>query len=150
MQSQWATAPLPRPASSEHSVSQAGGCGLVIFRRAKQPKEAWRLIEFLSQPAQQVRFYELTGNLPPRKAAWELGRLRTDPKVEAFYKQLQFAAPLPRVPEWEQITTKIMHAGQSVIAGQTTISDALAVLNRQVDSLLEKHRWMLARHERAR
>jgi len=147
MRDQWATAPLPRPAGSAHSVSQAGGCGLVIFRRSKHQKEAWKLIEFLSQPAQQVRFYELTGNLPPRKSSWEQGRLAAEPKMEAFYQQLQYAVPLPRVPEWEQIATRIMQAGQAAIAGQTTIDDALRELDQRVDKLLDKRRWMLVRHE---
>ena len=73
MQDRWATAVLPRPASAAHSVSQAGGSALVIFRRSEYQPEAWKLIEFLSRPAQQVRFYELTGNLPPRKSSWEQG-----------------------------------------------------------------------------
>jgi multiple sugar transport system substrate-binding protein len=147
MQDEWATAPLPRPASSPHSISQAGGCGLVIFRLAKHPEEAWRLIEFLSQPAQQVRFYQLTGNLPPRKSSWNEGRLIADSKVEAFYEQLQYVVPLPRVPEWEQITDEIKQVGQSTIAGQTTIDGALKLLDERVDNLLDKRRWMLARHE---
>lgn len=150
MQDEWATTPIPRPKGSAHSVSQAGGCGLVMFRRSKHQEAAWKLIEFLSEPARQVRFYELTGNLPPRKASWELGRLAEDAKVKAFYEQLQYAAPLPRVPEWEEITTKIMQAGQAVIAGHTTVDDALENLDRQVNELLEKRRWMLAQHEKPR
>jgi hypothetical protein len=55
--------------------------------------------------------------------------------------------PLPRVPEWEQITTKIMQAGQAVIAGRMTLDEALANLDYAVDNLLEKRRWMLARQE---
>jgi multiple sugar transport system substrate-binding protein len=87
--------------------------------------------------------------LPPRKASWELGRLAEDIKVKAFYEQLQYAVPLPRVPEWEEITTKVMQAGQAVIAGQTTVDDALGNLDRQVNELLDKRRWMLAQHEKS-
>ena len=134
MQDKWATAILPRPAASEFSVSQAGGCGLVLFRSSQQQEAAWRLIEFLSEPAQQVRFYELTGNLPPRKSSWQLGRLAEDPHMRAFHEQLEHVVPLPRVPEWEQITTKIIQAGQAVIAGQVTIDRALANLDRAVDN----------------
>lgn len=150
MQDKWATAVLPRPAISRYSVSQAGGCGLVLFRRSPRPDAAWRLIEFLSQPAQQVRFYELTGNLPPRESSWQLGRLMEDPQVRAFHDQLEHVAPLPRVPEWEQITTAIMQAGQAAIAGRVTIDQALATLNRSVDVLLDKRRWMLARQDAER
>jgi multiple sugar transport system substrate-binding protein len=147
MQDRWATAVLPRPASAAHNVSQAGGSSLVIFRRSKFQSEAWKLIEFLSQPAQQIRFYELTGNLPPRKSSWEQGKLREDTKVAAFYEQLQFAVPLPRVPEWEEITVKLIHAGQATIAKKSTVDEALADLDRQVDELLDKRRWMLAKRD---
>jgi multiple sugar transport system substrate-binding protein len=147
MQDKWATAPLPRPATSNHSISQAGGCGLVIFKRSQSKDAAWRLIEFLSRPEEQVRFYQLTGNLPPRESSWRQGKLEDDPQVRAFHVQLQHVAPLPRVPEWEQVTTMITQQGQAVIAGRKTVDEALVELDRSVDAVLEKRRWMLAREE---
>jgi multiple sugar transport system substrate-binding protein len=147
LQDQWSTAPLPRPDSAAHSVSQAGGCGLVIFRRSRHKDEAWRLIEFLSRPESQVQFYELTGNLPPRESAWKQGRLTEDEQVRAFHEQLEHVAPLPPVPEWEQITKQIIQAGQFVIAGEKSVDEALADLDRAVNALLEKRRWMLARRD---
>ena len=71
-----------------------------------------------------------------------------DPHVAAFHEQLQHVVPLPRVPEWEQITTKIMQAGQAVIAGQTTVDEALAgPRSSKWTNFSNKRRWMLARHE---
>jgi multiple sugar transport system substrate-binding protein len=146
-QNQWATAPLPRPDSSPYSVSQAGGCALVIFRRCEHQDAAWQLIEFLSQTAEQVKFYELTGNLPPRESAWKAEPLASEPRLAAFHEQLQHVVALPRVPEWEQINTKIILAGQAVIAGEQSINAALADLDRQVDEILAKRRWILDRQE---
>jgi multiple sugar transport system substrate-binding protein len=91
----------------------------------------------------------LTGNLPPRESAWQLGRLADDRRMRAFHEQLEHAAPLPRVPEWEQITKPMMHAGQMVIAGEQSIDEALADLDKSVDAVLEKRRWMLARNAAA-
>jgi multiple sugar transport system substrate-binding protein len=147
MQDDWATAPLPRPAGSEASVSQAGGSGLVVFRRSQHKDAAWRLVEFLSRPENLVEFYEQTGNLPPRESAWQLGALEEDPRVRAFHTQLEHARPLPRVPEWEQITTKIMQAGQAVVAERKTADEAIRDLDRSVDAMLEKRRWMLTRQD---
>ena len=67
------TAPLPGPYGP--GASTAGGSSLVIFRSSRHAQAAWRLIEYLSEPDVQVRFYALTGNLPPRRAAWRDGRL---------------------------------------------------------------------------
>ena len=147
LQDKWATAPLPRPNAAKFSVSQAGGSGLAIFSRSKHKEAAWRLVEFLSRSEQSVRLYKLTGNLPPRESAWKLGRLEDDPPVRAFHEQLEHVVPLPRVPEWEQITTRIIRAGQAVIARKKTVEEALADLDQQVDELLGKRRWLLARHQ---
>jgi multiple sugar transport system substrate-binding protein len=147
VQDQWATAPLPRPKGAKFSVSQAGGSGLAMFRHSEHKEAAWRLMEFLSRPDQLVRLYRLTGNLPSRESAWKLGRLEDDSPVRAFHEQLEHVVPLPRVPEWEQITTRIIRAGQVVVARKKTVDEALAELDRQVDELLNKRRWMLARHQ---
>ena len=64
-QGDWMTAPLPGPHGP--GASTAGGSSLVIFRSSRHAQAAWRLIEFLSEPAVQVRFHQLTGNLPPRR-----------------------------------------------------------------------------------
>ena len=150
VQNEWATSPLPRPDGAKVSVSQAGGSGLAIFRRSEHKEAAWRLVEFLSRPEHLVQFYKLTGNLPPRESAWKLGRLEDDPPVRAFHEQLKHVAPLPRVPEWEQITTKIIRAEQLIVARQKTIDEALTDLDRQVDELLDKRRWLLARQQAER
>jgi multiple sugar transport system substrate-binding protein len=147
LQNEWATAPLPRPQGAEFGFSQAGGSGLAIFKQSDHKEAAWRLIEFLSRPKQLARFYQLTGNLPPRESAWKLGRIDEDAPVAAFHEQLKHVVPLPRVPEWEQITTHIIRAGQAVIAKQKTVAEAVSDLDRQVNELLDKRRWMVARHE---
>ena len=60
-QDKWATAPLPsRDASSRIGIGMAGGCSFVIYRDAKHKEAARKLIAFLSEPAQQIRFNELT------------------------------------------------------------------------------------------
>ena len=53
--------------------------------------------------------------------------------------------PLPRVPEWEQIAQKVAEDLEAAIRGRETIPAALASLDRDVDLILEKRRWILAR-----
>ena len=45
-----------RPHRRRDGVSTAGGSSLVVFRGSEHQAEAWKLIEFLSRPEQQVRF----------------------------------------------------------------------------------------------
>lgn len=145
VQDDWMTAPMPGPSGEEDGFSVAGGASLVMFRDSDRKDEAWRFIEYLSQPETQARFYDITGNLPARMSTWEITDLRTDVHAAAFWEQLQRVRPTPQVPEWERIATRIFDAAESVIQGSTTIDRALELLNRDVDQILEKRRWMLER-----
>jgi len=75
-QNDWATAPLPGPDGP--GVSTAGGSSLVMFKRSPRQDAAWKLIEFLSEPATMQRFHALTGDLPPRRSAWRAPALAND------------------------------------------------------------------------
>jgi multiple sugar transport system substrate-binding protein len=56
-------------------------------------------------------------------------------------------APLPQVPEWEQIATAIYDRGEAAARGTVTVDAALKHLDRRADELLEKRRWIVSRKE---
>ena len=143
LQTDWATAPLPGPDGP--GASTAGGSSLVVFRGAEQPDAAWAFASFLSRPDVQAEFYDRTGSLPARISAWEIAGLDDDPRTRAFAEQLRRARPTPKVPEWERIATLVMRYAESAARGAMTEDQALAALDRDVDALLEKRRWLLAR-----
>ncbi|HYO14479.1 MAG TPA: sugar ABC transporter substrate-binding protein, partial [Thermoanaerobaculia bacterium] len=147
MQDRWATAPLPPPEEGMPypGVSLAGGSSLVLFRQAREPEAAWAWLQYLSEPAQQVRFYELSGDLPARRSAWTMAGLADDPKAAPFLVQLGNVAPTPKVPEWEQIATRVAEAAEQVMRGSRNLDSALAALDTDVDRMLEKRRWLLDR-----
>jgi len=142
-QDDWSTAPLPGPDDSSTGIGSAGGSSLVIFRASTHKDAAWALIEYLSQPAVQQRFYDLLGDMPPRRSSWEGGALRDDPKARAFRQQLEKARPTPAVPEWERIATEMQLVAARAIAGELTIDQAAAEIDHRVDRILEKRRWVL-------
>ena len=147
MQDKWATAPLPARDATVPAgigISMAGGASLVIFRGSPRKAEARKFIEFLSEPAQQVRFYELCGDLPARRSAWRAPALANDPYFPAFHAQLERVAPFPPVPEWEQIATAIYEHGEIAVRGVMTPDATLADLDRMSDRILEKRRWVLS------
>jgi len=146
MQDKWATAPMPAVTAAEpEGISMAGGSSLVIFRGAKHRAAAEKLIAFLEEPEQQVRFYELTGDLPARRSAWSAPALVRDPHFAAFRTQLERVVPMPKVPEWEQIATAVADRGEAAARNAVPIPVALAQLDARADELLEKRRWMLRR-----
>jgi multiple sugar transport system substrate-binding protein len=145
LQHSWATAPLPGPTGPASGVSLAGGASLVLFKTSKHKAAAWKLIEFLSRPEQQLRFYQLTGDLPARREAWRDSLLARDVEAAAFQVQLERAVPTPMVPEWEQVTTKIMDHTEAAVRGGVTPVAARAAMDADVDRLLERRRFLLAR-----
>jgi multiple sugar transport system substrate-binding protein len=145
LQDAWATAPLPGPDGPAGGVSLAGGSSLVLFQRSRHKEEAWKLIEFLSRPEQQVRFYKLSGDLPACREAWRDSALASDPKIRAFGVQLQRVASTPKIPEWELIFKSLQDWSERAIYGQLPADSALARLDREVDRALEKRRWLVDR-----
>ena len=93
-QDDWATAPLPGPDGPGAGI--AGGSSLVVFARSERQDAAWRLVEFLSRPDVQLRFFELTGDLPPRRSVWNAPLLAGDRYATAFRDQLERADPRRR------------------------------------------------------
>nr|WP_199045557.1 sugar ABC transporter substrate-binding protein [Dyella sp. ASV24] len=140
-ESEWATAPLPGPDGA--GVGAAGGSSLVVFRRSSHKDDAWMLIEYLSRPDVQRRLYDLLGDMPARRSAWDGGSLRTDPKVQAFREQLEHVKPSPSVPEWERIANEMQLVAAQAVAGELTIDEAAAEMDRRADRILEKRRWIL-------
>ena len=139
----WMTAPLPGPDGPGASI--AGGSSLVVFRSSRHPQEAWRLIEYLSQPAVQRRFHALTGDLPPRRATWADPGLAADVHARAFREQLERVKPAPKVPEWERIANQMRLVAERAVHGQLSVDQAARELDAQADRILDKRRWLLAR-----
>src|SRR5579883_3498926 len=77
----WSTTPLPAPDGTAPGTSLAGGSSLVVARTSPRKDDAWALVEYLAEPAQQVRFYRLTGDLPARRSAWEAAGLPADARA---------------------------------------------------------------------
>jgi multiple sugar transport system substrate-binding protein len=145
LQNTWATAPIPGPQGAVSGVSLAGGSSLVLFRASRHPVAAWQLIEYLSRPEQQLRFYRLTGDLPARTEAWRDSVLAQDAAAHAFWEQLQRVVPTPQVPEWELIATRLFEYAEQAIRGGVPVDTALARLDAEVNRILERRRWLLAR-----
>jgi multiple sugar transport system substrate-binding protein len=142
MRGRWMTAPMPGP-NGDDGVSLAGGSGLVMFRTSKHKQEVWKVIEYLSQPAVQTRFYELTADLPSRVESWKDSSLANNRYARAFFEQLNRVVATPKIPEWEQIAQKVREYSELVSMDRMTIEAATSALDKDVDVMLEKRRWMI-------
>lgn len=153
LQGSWSTAPLPAPDEQAAArpgvpgVSLAGGSSLVVFAASPHREAAWQLVEYLGLPAQQQRFFQLTGNLPAHRAAWDDPHLGADPHAAAFRRQLEHVVATPKIPEWEQIANQVWVRAEQAIRGASTVDEALADLDADVGRILAKRRWLLDRQQ---
>ena len=143
LQSSWATAPFPGPNGPGRSTP--GGSSLVVYASARDPGAAWGLVARLMTPAAQVKLQQLTGNLPPSRAVWDRAGLTADPITAAFANQLDRTAALPKVPEWERISSEMQTVAELFVRGRMSLDAAVTDMDRRADRLLEKRRWMMAR-----
>ena len=146
LQGSWTTAPLPAPDGLPWpGVSLAGGSSLVVLRSSPRKDAAWKVVEFLSEPETQRRFWALCGDLPARRSAWDEPGIAGDPRTASFRLQLEHVRATPKVPEWEQIAAKVWERLEPVARGVKGLDESLAALDADVEVVLEKRRWLLDR-----
>jgi multiple sugar transport system substrate-binding protein len=143
LQDQWMTAPMPGPDDHTPGVSLAGGSSLMLFKKSPKKVQAWKLIEYLSQAPKQLEFYKIIGDLPAVREAWQDTSFTNNIYIKAFYEQLEHVVPTPKIPEWEQIAMKVQQYAEIASVQRMSVAEALAALDREVNLILEKRRWML-------
>ncbi|MBN1155475.1 sugar ABC transporter substrate-binding protein [candidate division KSB1 bacterium] len=141
LESRWSTAPMP---FKRNRNSVAGGASLIIFKNTLHKEAAWKLIEYLSRPDIQRQFFLLTRDLPAVKETWTSQEIKADPEMEAFYTQLLNVQATPKISEWEQVAVKIQEHMETAIFGKSSLEQSIERLNRDVDKILEKRRWLLS------
>jgi len=141
----WSTAPMPAKRKEDYpGLSVAGGSSLVIFKDSKYKTEVWKFIEYLSEKKTQIEFYKLLYNLPAVKEAWEDSSIANNIYMKAFYEQFHHVVATPKIPEWEQIAfSKVQQYAELTARGAMSVDEALINLDKDVDQILEKRRWLV-------
>ncbi len=124
LQTSWMTAPMP--GLEGPGTSLAGGASLVVFATSPRKRAAWQLVQYLSRPEVQLRFHALTGNLPPRRTAWNDEKLQANVYARAFREQLERVEPAPMVPEWERIASEMQTVAEQMVHDPHMTIDAAA------------------------
>jgi multiple sugar transport system substrate-binding protein len=145
------TAMIPRaswgavatPSSSGATIAMAQGASLAVSRDAADPEAAWRLVEYLGGARTQQHLYSITGDLPTRRDAWTAPRLADDPVAQLFSEQIARSVAPPAVPEWQRIVTEVQVVAEHMVRGEYSVDAATVQMDRRVDRILQKRRWLL-------
>jgi multiple sugar transport system substrate-binding protein len=136
----WAVAPAPQ---AEEPGSYLGGTGLSIPVNAPHPEEAWKFVEYMLQPEQQVGVFTLAGAAPATTAALESQEL-TEPDpyfggqapFSVFLDSMATATHFPYVEAWDPIDEDIGNMVQSVMLDKATPQEALDTYEAKVNEEL--------------
>jgi len=107
------------------STSFVGGSDLVVFKDTANRDTAWKLVQFLSDPKTQVKWYQSSTDLPSVKSAWNDPELSADPKLAKFGKQLETAVAPPSFSTWEKVAAQFDSQIEKVCKAGLDPGDAL-------------------------
>ena len=131
---QYAVAPLPGKDSAP-GTSFVGGGDLAVFADSDNKENAWKLVQWLSEPETQTAWYETIGDLPAVKSAWETGELASDPQLQVFGQQLETTEAPPAVPSWEEVAAKIDADVEKAVKGAVPVDEAVKDMQSQASSI---------------
>ncbi len=110
----WQASPLP--AGDGGSISLFAGSNLGVWYNTDQQDASLQLLEYVSQPEQQLAWYGLTGELPTVNTALTDESLNADPNVKVYTDQLATARVLPIVANWDGVVgTGLLTALNSIV-----------------------------------
>ena len=127
-------APLPGKDSGP-GTSFVGGGDLAVFEDSDNTDAAWKYVQWLSEAETQQAFYEVVGDLPAVKAAWETGELAEDPQLQVFGTQLETTEAPPAVPTWEQVAATIDTLVEQASKGAAEPADVVKEMQSKASSI---------------
>jgi multiple sugar transport system substrate-binding protein len=117
------------------STSAIGGGSLAVFEDAKNADAAWKLVRWMSQPENQVAWYERFGNLPAVEAAWDEPVIADDPFLTVIKEAIPMASAVPAVPGWLEVSAMLGSEMERAARGQATPAEVLAAAQAKADSI---------------
>ena len=117
------------------ATSFIGGSDLAVFKNSKNRDSAWKFVQWLSEPATQVKFYALSSDLPSVKSAWQDPALAADANLATFGKQLEDAKAPPAIATWEQVAAAFDAEMEKVTKAGEDPAAALKAVQSKADSI---------------
>lgn len=139
----WNVAETPGPDGPAAGI--ANGYSLAVGHRSRNPAEAWRLVAALCGEKGQLLLRRIMSDLPSRMAVWTAPELADDSKAAVFARAAQRSVAPPAIPEWERITVEVQLVAEQMVRGLYGVDQAAAEMDRRVDGILAKRRWLLDR-----
>ncbi|MCY1230234.1 Bacterial extracellular solute-binding protein [compost metagenome] len=125
-------APMPK---AKTSTSFVGGSNMVVFKKSENRDSSWKLLQWLSKPEVQLKWYKATGDLPSQQGAWKDQSLAGDSKPSVFGDQLKTTNNPPAVSTWTQVAAAADSEIEQIVKAGKDPAEALKSLQQAADSI---------------
>jgi multiple sugar transport system substrate-binding protein len=132
IEGKWAIAPMPKKATG---TSFVGGSNLVVYKDSPNKDAAWAFVKFMSDPANQVAWYDEATVLPSVQSAWDDPALASDSNVAIFGQQLQDTKAPPPISTWNEVSTAINDNLEKVTTGNVAPADGAKAMEDAATSI---------------
>lgn len=114
------------PSATGTPAAALGGHDLVVNAKSTHQAAAWKFIQFMSSPEQQIARAVKTGDAPAVQAAYTDDLYSQAPYFKQTLPLLKVTASRPITPDWLKSSAKLQTMLSSVLSNQTSPSSALA------------------------
>ncbi len=125
-------APLP---TGEKDASFIGGANLAVFSDSDNRDSAWKLVQWLSEPDVQAKWYGAVNDLPAVQSAWEDPTIAQDPYLSVFGEQLETAVAPPAIPTWEQVAAVVDTELEKLTTAGADPQEVATAIQQQASSI---------------
>ncbi len=134
----FAVATMPA-AEGGRPTTALGGAELAINAYSEHPDLAWKLIEYLTAPEQQLERAAATGDYPTRRALYDDPRLAEALAIplDRVRTAIESAVPRPVTPIYTELSGLLQVQLHRALTGQTSPSEALHAAARQMNAVIE-------------
>ncbi|MDQ7991396.1 MAG: extracellular solute-binding protein, partial [Propionicimonas sp.] len=128
----YTVAPMPTKVTSSSFV---GGSNFAVFKNSQNRDSAWKLVQWLADPEVQVKWYQLSTDLPSVQSAWQDPALASDTKLATFGKQLETAVAPPSFATWEQVAARFDAELEKVTKSGADVPTSLQTVQSEAQSI---------------
>jgi ABC-type glycerol-3-phosphate transport system substrate-binding protein len=117
-------------------MGQIAGWSYLISRHSKNKEEAYRFIQWMMQPQNQIQ-QQLGGGASAMRSTYQDPRVRAIPYTDAYVATLGVARSMSgSVPETTRMSDILQVCLSDIVADRTTVAAGLDACARELGSLL--------------
>lgn len=127
-------APIPY---GPKQVTSAWLSAWVMSSNTKYPKEAWKLMEFITSKDMELKWFKDNSVLSSRKdVSGAAPEILNDKYAKVIASQLSYARLVPQIAEWPEIIDTVTEAVQKAISETKTPEEAIYEAHIKVEEIL--------------